>query len=356
MIKMNKAIKITCNALLILLTVFSAVSMIFIHISYKDMFSRAEPSELSEYLRYSDVEDELPRELISFMSGENRLQGYLYGEGNKKGLVVLSHGMGGGAESYIAETMYFVEHGYTVFGFDNTGCYLSEGSGMGGMPQSAIDLDAALDFIESEPRFSNLPIFLYGHSWGGYAVTEVLSRGHNIAASASIAGYNTPNQIVFEWARDMMGMGTFAYLEAPYLTLYNYICYGSDANRSAVDGINATDTPVLIIHGVKDTTVSYESASILSHWKEITNPNVEYLTCYRENHNGHNNLFMSDEAITYINELQKQYDALNEQYDGDIPEDIEKEFYDSADKRLVSSLDEKFMQSVCEFFEREAYR
>lgn len=42
--------------------------------------------------------------------------------GNQKGLIVISHGMGGGAEGYMAETLYFVNHGYQVFGYDNTGC------------------------------------------------------------------------------------------------------------------------------------------------------------------------------------------------------------------------------------------
>lgn len=353
--KTRKAIKIAVVALLILFAVFSAVSMIFIHISYHDMFGRAEANEFTAYLRYSDVSDEYPRELLSFyVSGKTRLQGYLYGEGNTKGIVVISHGMGGGAEGYIAETMYFVDHGYTVFGFDNTGCYLSEGDGMGGMPQSAIDLDAALDFIESEPRFEGLPIFLYGHSWGGYAVTEVLSRGHDITASASVSGYNTPNRIVFEWARDMMGMGALAYIEAPYLALYNTICYGADANRSAVCGINATNTPVLIIHGINDTTVSYESASIISHRDEITNPNVEYMICEEENHDDHNWLFMSDAAVTYVDGLNALYNELKEQYSGEIPKDAEAGFYENVDKWLASELDEEFMHSVIDFFERAA--
>lgn len=42
------------------------------------------------------------------MSGENTLRGYIYGENNDKGLIVVSHGIGGGHEGYINEIVWFV--------------------------------------------------------------------------------------------------------------------------------------------------------------------------------------------------------------------------------------------------------
>lgn len=162
---MNKRKKISRNiliALLIIFVLFSIVSFVIVKMNFDKIFSRTEMSEYSAYLRYEDVEEEYDRELLSFTSGENQLQGYLYGADNTKGLVVISHGLGGGAESYMTETVYFVDHGYQVFGYDNTGCYKSEGENCIGLSQSVIDLDAALTFIESEARFDDLPILLYG--------------------------------------------------------------------------------------------------------------------------------------------------------------------------------------------------
>jgi hypothetical protein len=48
------------------------------------------------------------------------------------------------------------------------------------------------------------------------------------------------------------------------------------------------NTPVIIIHGIKDEAISYYGASIIAYQGEITNPNVIYKTCSAENHNGHN--------------------------------------------------------------------
>ena len=81
--------------------------------------------------------------------------------------MVLAHGLGGGAEGYLTQILYFVRQGYQVFSFDYTGYHLSGGKNSIGLPQALEDLDAALCFIESEKRFADLPVYLFGHSWGG---------------------------------------------------------------------------------------------------------------------------------------------------------------------------------------------
>lgn len=68
-----------------------------------------------------------------------------------------------------------------------------------------IDLDAALTYIKSNNRLINLPIMLYGHSWGGYAVTAILNGNHDISAVASISGFNSPSEFLLEQADNMMG-------------------------------------------------------------------------------------------------------------------------------------------------------
>lgn len=286
--------------------------------------------------------------MISFMSGKNKLQGYLYGLENTKGLVVISHGLGGGAEGYLAETMRFVDEGYQVFGFDNTGCYESEGENCIGLSQSVIDLDAALTFIEQEVRFKDLPVLLYGHSWGGYAVTAVLKYNHNIAASVSVAGFNKPMQMIVEWARGMMG--GFAYVEYPYIWLYNKMIFGSNLDIYAVDGINKTETPVLLIHGTGDQTIGIDESAIMAYKDKITNPNVKYKLCEKKEQNGHSTLFMSAEAVEYCNELDKKYEELENKFDGKIPEAEERSFYDGVDKFKSSELDSKFFIDVLEFY------
>lgn len=346
----KKVLKIVIIAIASLFLIFSIVSFVVIRNIFNDMFARVEPSKYTAYVRYSDVEEKYDRELLSFPSGKHQLQGYLYGADNTKGLVVISHGMGGMAESYTAETVYFVDHGYQVFTFDNTGCNRSEGATSVGVTQSVIDLDAALTFIEAQERFAGLPILLYGHSWGGYAVTAIHNFDHDIAASVSVAGFNAPMEIVLEWSKDMMG--GFAYVEYPYIYLYQMMFYGSKTNLSAVDGINSTDTPILLIHGEQDTTILYDGAATIAHRDEITNPNVEYKICDKELQNGHNNLFNSLDAIQYREELNEEYRPIYESYNGEIPDEILQSFYGKIDKFRAFALDQEFMQDVLTFYEK----
>lgn len=346
--KGKRILKIVIIILCILVLVFSLVSFFAVKIIFRDMFGRADIPEYSAFIRYDDVSDKYEREEVSFKSGENTLTGHIYGNSNEKGLVVISHGIGGYSESYFDEIRYFADNGYKVFAFDNTGSGRSEGDGTTGMAQSAIDLEAALTFAESDERLNSLPIFLFGHSWGGYAVTAVLDNGHDIAAAASVAGYNSPMGIIYEFGQNMLGK-PFAFIEYPFMWLNNKLLFGSEANVSAVDSINSTDTPVMIIHGNGDETVKYDGASIIAQKENITNPNVVYKTIEGET-NGHNSLFYTAEAVRYQNEINDAYAELEEKYSGDIPEDIDRQFKESIDKEKTSELSDELTVSIDEFY------
>ena len=54
----------------------------------------------------------------------------------------------------------------------------------------------ALNHIENSEELSNLDILLFGHSWGGYAVSHVLNYEHDITGVVSIAGVNNPNDFI----------------------------------------------------------------------------------------------------------------------------------------------------------------
>ena len=351
MSKKNKIIRNVVIIVVAFLLVFSVASYVIVKVNFDKTFARTTmvPAEYTAYLRYEDVKDEYDRELISFESGENTLQGYLYGTDNDKGLVVVCHGLGGGAENYLTEALYFVDSGYQVFAYDNTGCYGSEGDNAIGLVQSAIDLDAALTFIEGEERFSDLPVLLFGHSWGGYAVTAVFNYDHDVTASVSVAGFNDPMPMIIEWGEDILGW--FINVEYPYIYLYERVIFGEKLEMTAVDGINNTDTPILIIHGTADETIGFDTVATIAYKDEITNPNVQYKICDKDKQNDHNRLYTDINAINYIEEQNKIYSELYEQYDGEIPDDVKLEFYANVDEEKVNVLDEEFMQDVLNFYE-----
>jgi uncharacterized protein len=347
MMRQHKTRKAVLLGLAALLGLYAVGSMALIKSVFDKHFPRVEQSRPG-YLQYGDV-DGYDRTVVHFESGKNTLTGYIYGGANQKGLVVISHGLGFGAEDYLAEMLYFVDKGWRVLAFDNTGTYASEGDSTMGLPQSAIDLDAALTYIENSPRLNDLPVVLYGHSWGAYAVAAVLSDNHEVAAVASIAGFNAPMGLLAEQMKSLFG--PLALAEYPFGWLYQTVLFGSSAWKTAVDGINSTDTAVMIIHGDQDEAIAYDGASIIAQREQITNPNMFYKTCSVEHHNGHNNLFVSDAARTYIDEKNEEYRDLYEHYKGEIPDEIQAAFYEGIDRFQTSELDADFMEDINQFFE-----
>jgi pimeloyl-ACP methyl ester carboxylesterase len=348
----EKPIKIVLIWLIILMVIFSIGSMVYIKMTFDQSFSRIEQPDpkYSGYLRYSDVE-EYQREAVEFESGNNVLKGYIYGSENDKGLIVISHGLGFGAENYLAETIYFVDNGWCVFAFDNTGTHESEGKSTIGPSQSLLDLNAALTYIKSNKEINNLDIILYGHSWGAYAVTAILDSNFEIAAVASISGFNSPMELLKEQVDSLLGV--FSPIGYPFLSFYQNILFGKTSSVTATDGINSTDTPVMIIHGDKDEAISYNGASIIAHKAEITNPNDIYKTCNVVDHNGHNNLFKSNASSEYKKEKNLEYKEIYDQYNGEIPDDIREKYYEEVDRFLASELDVNFMNEINQFFETQ---
>lgn len=346
--KKNYIKRVAIILLILLFLAFSAGSIMMIRDTYQQNFGRAERPEHTVYQTYEDLAQDYGRTEVSFPSQGNMLKGYLYGPKKAEALVVISHGMGGGADDYVKVATYFARRGFKVLAYDNTGSYDSEGDGIGGLSQSVIDLDAALTYVEGNEELRKLPVLLYGHSWGGWAVASILHYDHDIAASVSVAGYNSPMEITMEWVSEEMGLLRF--VEYPYIWIYQKALFGGAANLSAADCINETDTPVLIMQGTADRVVGHDTVSIMAHKDEITNPNVVFISWSKKGQNGHSNLFLSPENAEYRKQVEKSWNALEKEYQGNIPKDVEEEWYAGVDKGKMSQLDEVFMQDVYQFY------
>lgn len=349
-IKKKRSKKKTILTVVIILLVLTIIAaQVITHILIKENFSRGEYSKYHTGYCYDHYKKDYPRKNVSFKSGENTLQGYIYGEDNDKGLIVFAHGIGGGHEGYINEMIWFVNKGWRVFSYDATGCCTSDGDGTKGLPQSALDLDNALTFIENNKDLSKLPKFLAGHSWGGYAVTAVLNFDHDVKGSASISGYAYPMEMVQEFADGFMGRA--AVLVRPFMWADCFATFGKNVNLSAIDGINKSDIPVLVIHGEQDKMIGYDRSSIISKESEITNPNVKYYPIDGK-YCGHSNILNSDEANEYMDKLDAEYEKICDKYkDGKVPDDAEREFYEKTDKELANQVNEELMTEINNFFE-----
>jgi len=320
------------------------------HKIYSQQFGRVK--EFSErgfhtYIMWDEIDQtKYPREEVRFHSGKNQLQGYIYGRENDKGLVVFSHGLGGTADGYFPMIMYFVDQGWRVFAFSNTGVSGSEGIDMRGLPQSAIDLDAALVYVSNSTTLGHLPLMLVGHSWGGFAVCAVLNYAHHVNAVVSFAAFNNGSKMFKEQGVAIAGL--FYHLLSPQFWAIERVRFGSKMKLNAVDGINKANIPVMIVHCSTDKLISDKTTSIYAHRDAITNPKVEIVYLQGENAAGHEFVFGSKEMRAYrkaANENLQNY--LTENSDAS-PIEWAKEF--GFDKFKANELNGELMERINTFF------
>ncbi len=317
-------------------------------IGYDVCFQRAEKTENSIHLRYEDTSG-YSRTPVTFLSEKNLLHGYIYGEANTRGLVVISHGLRACADSYFAETIFFVDHGWRVFVYDNTGSHESEGESARGISQSLLDLRAALNYAGQNDALRGLPLVLYGHSWGGYAVTAILNDNYDIRGVVSIAGFSTPREALFDFAEGRTGI--FGTVGFPLFWGYHSLLFGGQSNISAIDGLNRSNTPVMLVHGTADSTLRYSVSGIIAHQAQITNPNVTYISRDVDGQNGHSNLVYSQQAILYADSKTDEWIALEKQYHGEVPADVTRSFYNHVDRVRASELDASLFGTILSFYE-----
>ncbi len=346
--KKGRLLKIILIAVIIVVVIFVVVSFALINHFMKQYFNRSEEKKYSEYMRWEDYED-FERETVTFPSGDETLTGYIYGKDNtSKGLVVVSHGLGGDSEGYIAETKYFVDNGFMVFAYDNTGSGVSTGDSCVGLVQSVIDLDNALTYVEQNPVFAGLPICLYGHSWGGFATTAILNYDHDIIAVASLAGYNNSLEEMTYVGNSLLG--SFVYVEKPFIWLTLRMTFGDRMNLTATDGINrAKHTAVMIVQGDLDNFVGFDGPCIYANRDKVTRDDVQFvLLGGRE----HGNLMMdhSPERMAYMEQLNEEYNQILEEYHDEVPDEVKKEWNDTIDKKLTSRLDEELFEKIVDFY------
>ena len=331
------------------LTLF-AVTLFITHRIMRANFGRGEYKTYPtpEYY-YDHYKANYPRRNVSFYSGKNRLQGYIFGEENTKGLLVFAHGINSGHESYMQEIVWFIDNGWRVFAYDATGSCTSEGRGTTGLIQSALDLHAALTYVESDETLKNLPKCLMGHSWGGYAVAAGLYFGHDVKASASVAGYSDAIQMMMRFAAATMGKATA--LLRPLAYVEHLILFGKYATLTAVDGINRANIPVMLIHGTADELVRYDITGIVAHKDEITNPNVIIYPMSDKGQDAHSSIFHNAKSVEEIARINAQLGELEQKYGQNIPNEERQRILDGADLDLYNLPNDKLLGDINTFFE-----
>ncbi len=277
---------------------------------YNDNFNKRFESYEPYTLQVEDFEG-LQRTKYEFPSDHGqKLTGYVYSAGsNQKGILVIAHGFGAGHNSYMDCANYFAQNGYYVFAYDATGNDESEGDGVGGIPQGVIDLDYAISFVVKSGNLPDLPVVLFGHSWGGYSVCSVLTYHPEVKAVIECSGCNCSSDL-FE-AGGKEEAGDVIYTMMPFIKLHERIKFGKYASNTAMDGFAASEAAVMIVHSEDDDVVPIEYGYDLYYGKYAADPRFTFI---RLEHSGHNYVF---DDLTYIDEFNADFDDWRSTLDYD---------------------------------------
>ena len=215
------------------------------------LFRRMPPPDLGQAPTYADVDSRAYRRTeVRFPSGEHMLFSCWFPAANACGTVLIAHGLGSSAEAHLPETLFFLNHGFSVFSYDATGMGKSEGRSMVGMSQSRQDVISAVRYLrKSDPQG---PLFLYGHSMGGYGVLSALPE-IDANAAVCINGFRKPVALMYRCARRYVGL--LADMAYPFLCLQNRFTFGKGGNADALLAAKQAQIPVLILNGKEDRLI-----------------------------------------------------------------------------------------------------
>ncbi|MBO4903344.1 MAG: alpha/beta fold hydrolase [Lachnospiraceae bacterium] len=303
---------------------------------YNENFNVSEDSYEPLMLRVEDFEG-LTCTRYSFPSDKGQmLAGYLYGSGDDQhAIVIIAHGFGdGGHNSYMDVAAYFAERGYYVFAYDATAMDQSEGEGLGGVPQGVIDLDHAISFVESSEDIPDLPVVLFGHSWGGYCVSAVLTYHPEVKAVIECSGFNSSPDMFESGGRSQAG--NLICTMTPFISLHERFKYGKYATNTAMDGFDSTDAAVMIVHSADDKVIGIEYGLDKYYGKYKDDPRFSFIRFEDRGHNG----ILNDPGNTYKDEFNTGFDKWLEtlDYDYNAAENRERFIEDKADY-ITANLD-----------------
>ena len=324
---------------------------------YDSFFPRYEKRDIDTIFGefdYSRIDEKLTRTTFFFPSGPWKLQGYFYPCYGTKKMVVVCHGMHAGADDYLPFIAYFVDNGYAVFSYDCQGTYASQGDSTVGMCTPLVNLDHALTYIENDRQLSQYKLYLFGHSWGGYAATSVLSLHKNICGCAAVAPFNSGYALIAEKGEQYAGSLTDSLVGSfpkDFLDTYQALLFKDYTKYDAVKGINSTNVPVFIAHGIQDFVISFHHQSVISHKDEIRQNNVTYYVGTGA-HAGHNTILHSERAVAYQKQVEQELKQLKKKIDRELTQEEKSDFCKRVNHTLYSEVNLEMMQAILDMFNK----
>ena len=222
----------------------------------------------------------------------------LYPEEEPRGLIVMTHGYSLTAEYYLEICKRFTDSGFLVLAFDGLGCGSSEGASLKGLPQHIIDMKTVLDKVSEDEELSGYPLFLFGHSWGGYAACGVSCLGsYPIRGIATASAFRSSVSSMIPIIRHRYKrLGAFL---TKIVGIFDRMTFGETASIDMTEGLRAASCPALIVHSDDDSVISFEESfvKVRDELKDLTD--IRFVPVTGRNHD----LFIPVEEDRRIREI-----------------------------------------------------
>lgn len=175
-------------------------------------------------------------------------------------LIVL-HGWGSNSEMMLPLADPFYHSGYAMLFVNARSHGTSESDTFSSLPRFAEDLESALDWLLQQPETDSQRIGLIGHSVGAAASLLVASRRREIAAVVSLAAFAHPESLMRRYlSTRQVPFIPFGWYTLSYIQRVIGYRFDEIAPQNSIGDITC---PVLIAHGLDDTTVPVEDAHVL---------------------------------------------------------------------------------------------
>ena len=312
--------------------------------SYKGVLFRRHDADGSIfYFDYDDFDGLVKQEYCFVTQKGNKLHGgfYCYDNPVPGKLIVFDHGLANGHRSYMREIEMLCRHGYFVYAFDHTGCGNSEGDHVGGLLQSLADIDDCLNMLKNLPQVSDREIYLVGHSRGGFSSLNVIAFHPEVKKVVAMSAFVSLKTMQKQIASGILAPFRKMLFELEQKNNPDY------ADCSALNALEKTTTPVLLIHSLDDKTVSAKM-NILSLRKQLFDrENLEFILLNGRGHSPH----YTTEAAAYKDEFFKHHSRLNKKglLENDEQKSLLVDFYDWY---AMTEQDEEIWEKIFKFFDK----
>ena len=262
------------------------------------------------------------------------MRGFIYSKGksNPNKIIVYCHGMWSSHNSYLQNIGYLAMKGYDVIGFDYEGVESSDGKNIRGFGNSLRCTDYAIRFIKNNPELKDRDIYVVGHSWGGFAASNIAGIHKDIKGvfpmSPVIGVSHLMKGLLPKW------MGFIAYV---FEFVDSFKC-GKYSYMNAIKSLDDYEGKVLFVHSTDDHLVDINYST--NYIKEKTkNKNIQYLVLENRQHQPH-----------YTLEACEKLSAYNEKIKDMSKEELD-ELKRNTDFLSMGVIDPEVMDKVVELIE-----